>query len=249
MSLEKVSGFEYHAEDPRFGFEGGKFYVEPATNIPEDTRVAVLSSVYARSAEEIFEKVVPYAPVVPTDPKHEAVYAHVNVKNKAGVWVPYPIGVAVGSHEKVGRLGSRTKVANINSVFVRAIGDEVALGHLRGHEVGYGLLDGLLERFDPTTKVTIFDVPTMNELQAKKADVALKALGFAKRGTKAPKNASNKEGVWYEGQTVQDLQNQLAALSRAVKQKREYYNTQQDQADTKNMRELGGLKSRIFPLR
>lgn len=229
MSKSHISGFTYESPNRFLGFEDGKFYVEPFEAIPYADRETLFARVYDRTLEQIQQDIIEgrqrYPRIIPAEGKNKAAFGYLKVKNLMGLLVPSPIALAVGTHEKVGRIGKRSNVANLNSVVVRALGDDASCLEgkrriLRGSGVAKGVANVLLNQFDPDLHVTVMNVPeTLRPIEIEAMEkVLVGGYGFAKRTSgKISRDHGNNDQPWYEGPTVQEIQNQLAASSDMIR--------------------------------
>jgi len=229
MSQSYTNGFTYESPNRYLGIEDGKFYVEPFQAIPPANRETLFARVYDRTLERIQQDIIEgrqrYPRIIPTEGKNEAAFGYLKVKNLMGVLVPSPIALAIGTHEKVGRIGKRRKVANIDSVVVRALGDDASCLEgrrqaLRGSGVAKGVANVLLQQFDPDLHVTVMNVPeSLSPLEIKAMeDVLIDGYGFTKRTNgKISRDRVNSDQPWYEGPTVQEIQSQLATSSDMIR--------------------------------
>ena len=205
----QLTGYRYEA-DPQLGTERGAFYVHPVSAIPVVKADITVGAVYSRTFDEITQGINPYSPVMPNPKRREAVYAFLRVKNLAGQPSEFPVGHAVGSHEKVGGRFKRRDVANIDSVFVRRSAEELTNGYLRDRGIGSALGYSLLGEFDPGQTATVMNMPEMTTSETLRAEDLLFALGFvARTDGKTSRNNSQNGQTWYEGPTVGELQEAL----------------------------------------
>lgn len=223
-----TTGYTYTSPKHSMGFEAGKFYVEPFTTIARADQEATLSPIYDRTLEQIQRDILEgrerYPRIIPVEGKNEAAFAYLKVLNLAGRLVNSPIALAVGSHEKIGRLGKRSQVANVDSVVVRALGDDASCLEgksriLRGNGAAKAVTHVLLHQFDPDIHVTVMGVPETLRPEEKEAveQVLVGGYGFARRTSGKTSRGNDGNGqVWYEGPTVQEVQDQLASGSDMI---------------------------------
>ncbi len=223
MTTETLSGLHF-VTNPSLGHEQGSFFVEPVSTIPEPRDVK-LSAVYDRPTAEIqahgYRPTDPNAQrqlsgiLLPDIPRNIAVYAYLNDKNLAGQPYKFPIGLAIGTDAKIGRRFNRTNVANLDWLFVRALGAKACLDRgLRNQGVAKALADGLLEQFDPELTVTVLNMPRgRSPEEVKKIEKTLQKYDFTKRTSR---RGTGSGDYWYEGTTVQDLQNKLRRSSAMI---------------------------------